>query len=179
MLFFDQFKKGSITSSYFYPMIVDFASLSEAAKIWIYPSSRRFYPNEVHEIQEKVKNFVSTWKQGGEKSKCSYQFLYRRFIIIAIDDEKCSITKQDINLKVAFILSLQNTYKVELLDRMNVCFKQGNYVQYKALESFKKLLKDKALSAKTIVFDNLISRKCDFENCWELTIEESWYSRFL
>ena len=160
-------------------MFVDFTSLSGAAKVWIYPSSRRFYPNEVDEIEEKIKNFISTWKREDEKLKCSYQFLHKRFIIIAADDEKYSITNQDLSRQVAFILALQSTYKIELLDRMNVCFKQGNYVQYKALTEFKKLLKNRAVSPKTIVFDNIISRKYDFENCWERTVEESWYSRFL
>jgi hypothetical protein len=62
---------------------------------------------------------------------------------------------------------------------MNICFKQGEFVQYKDLKDFKKLLKNKALTGKSIIFDNLITNKQDFENLWEIPIEESWYSRFL
>jgi hypothetical protein len=80
---------------------------------------------------------------------------------------------------VSLILNLQETYEVALLDRMNVCFKQGEHVQYKDLKDFKKLLKNKALTGKSIIFDNLITTKQDFENLWEIPIEESWYSRFL
>jgi hypothetical protein len=80
---------------------------------------------------------------------------------------------------VSFILELQNKYNIELLDKMNVCFKQGEFVQYKELKDFKKLLKNKAVTSKTIIFDNLITTKHDFDNFWEVTIEDSWYRRFL
>ena len=79
----------------------------------------------------------------------------------------------------SLILNLQETYEVALLDRMNVCFKQGEHVQYKDLKDFKKLLKNKALTGKSIIFDNLVNTKQDFDNYWEITIEESWYNRFL
>ena len=44
-------------------MITEFNLLSEEAKIWIYPSSRKFYTNEIDEIELKIKNFVSSWKK--------------------------------------------------------------------------------------------------------------------
>ena len=80
--------------------------------------------------------------------------------------------------QVDFIIDLQNNYKVSLLDRMNVCFKQGEYVQYKELKDFKKLVKNRAVTAKTIIFDNLITNKHDFQNFWEIPIAESWDNRF-
>ena len=52
-------------------------------------------------------------------------------------------------------------------------------MQYKDLKDFKKLLKNKALTGKSIIFDNLITTKQDFDNFWEIPIEESWYNRFL
>jgi|TARA_R110001632_G_scaffold38339_2_gene96507 hypothetical protein len=160
-------------------MITDFTSLSDEAKIWIYPSSRKFYTNEIEEIDTKIKAFVESWKKEAQDFKCSYQFLYNRFIIIGAEDETSSVSNQDMDVLVGFILELQETYEVELLDRMNVCFKQGEYVQYKELKDFKKLVKNKAVTAKTIIFDNLITSKHDFQNYWEVAIEDSWYNRFL
>ena len=160
-------------------MFVDYSLIPENAKVWIYPSSRKFYPNEIELVENKVKDFIDTWKSDDADFKASYQFLYNRFIILFADDEKSSLKNIDIDNSVSFILSLQQEFNVELLDKMNVCFKQGEYVQYKELKDFKKLLKNKAVTAKSIVFDNLITSKVDFENYWESPIEESWYSRFL
>ena len=160
-------------------MFVDYTSISNDAKVWIYPSSRKFYPTEIEEIEQKVKQFVESWKPEDENFKVSYQLLYNRFIIFVADDTETSLTNADIDASVSFILQLQETYKVELLDKMNACFKQGEYVQYKDLKDFKKLLKNKAVTAKTIIFDNLINNKEDLENFWEITIENSWYNRYL
>lgn len=160
-------------------MFKDFTSLSEQAKVWIYPSSRKFYPQEVEEIEAKIKSFVTNWYPKDESFLCSYLFLYNRFIIISVEEMDLSITNQDMDLLVCFMMDLQNTYEVQLLDRMNVCFKQGEYIQYKDLKEFKKLVKNKAVSKKTILFDNLITTKFDLENYWEIPIEDSWYKRFL
>lgn len=160
-------------------MFVEFDSIPEDAKVWIYPSSRKFYANEIDEITEKVKTFVENWKLENKEFKASYKILYNRFIILTADDVATPLSNKDIDSSVGFILELQESYKIALLDKMNVCFKQGEFVQYKDLKDFKKLLKNKAVTGKTIIFDNLITTKQDFDNFWEIPIEESWYNRFL
>ena len=160
-------------------MFVDFKEIPEDAKVWVYPSSRKFYPNEIEAIEEKVKTFIENWKSDDDTFKASYQFLYNRFIVLTADDVATELSNSDIDASVSLILGLQETYEVALLDRMNVCFKQGEHVQYKDLKDFKKLLKNKALTGKTIIFDNLITTKQDFDNFWEIAIEESWYNRFI
>jgi|TARA_B110000240_G_scaffold158023_1_gene175933 hypothetical protein len=160
-------------------MYVAYNSLPENSKVWVYPSNRKFYPNEIEEIEVKIKAFIESWKSEDDNFKASYQFLYQRFIIFIVDIDTVALTNEDIDTSVSFILSLQETYDVSLLDKMNVCFKQGEFVQYKELKDFKKLLKNKALTGKSIIFDNLISIKQDLENHWEMPIEESWYNRFL
>tara|TARA_B110001450_G_C17239861_1_gene326997 strand:+ start:76 stop:243 length:168 start_codon:yes stop_codon:yes gene_type:complete len=43
-------------------MFVDFEEIPEDAKVWVYPSSRKFYPNEIEVIEEKIKKFIESWK---------------------------------------------------------------------------------------------------------------------
>ena len=154
-------------------MFVDYTSISNDAKVWVYPSDRKFYSTEIDEIEKKIKKFAENWKLDDENFKVSYRFLYNRFIILVADDSETTLTNADIDTSVSFILQLQETYKVNLLDKMN------EYVQYKELKDFKKLVKNKAVTAKTIIFDNLINNKEDLENYWEIAIEDSWYNRYL
>ena len=53
-------------------MFVDYTSISNDAKVWVYPSSRKFYPTEIEEIEQKVKQFVESWKPEDEIFKVSY-----------------------------------------------------------------------------------------------------------
>ena len=160
-------------------MFIDYNLIPEDAKVWVYPSNRKFYSTEIEEIEAKIKSFIENWKTEDENFKATYKFLYNRFIIIFADDANSPLTNFDIDTSVSFILSLQEEYGIELLDKMNTCFKQGEFVQYKDLKDFKKLLKNKSVTAKSIIFDNLITTKLDFENNWEIQIEDSWYNRYL
>ena len=56
-----------------------------------------------------------------------------------------------------FIQSLEQKYSVDLLDRMNVTFKTGEFIAYKTLIDFKKMAKSKSVSSNTIVFNNLVN----------------------
>lgn len=160
-------------------MFVDYKEISDDAKVWVYPSSRKFYDTEIEDVENQIKLFVENWKNDDESFKTSYQFLHNRFVILVADDSKNTLTNQDLDEAVSFIFKLQNKYDVQLLDRMNVCFKQGKFIQYKELKDFKKLLKNKAITGKTIIFDNLVTNNYDFKNYWELPIEDSWYNRYL
>ncbi|MDC9722667.1 MAG: ABC transporter ATPase [Urechidicola sp.] len=160
-------------------MFVDFEKLPETSKIWIYQSDRKFYPNEIEGLKNKIEGFLSSWNDNGIDIIASYQLKYNRFIILAVDETIDSITVNAIDDSVRLILQLQDDYKVELLDKLNVCFKQGEFVQYKELKDFKKLIKSKSVSEKTLVFNNLINTKGELESDWEIPITESWHNRFL
>lgn len=160
-------------------MLVDFDELPENSKIWIYQSDRKFYPQELDEIKEKVSLFIRQWTQNNEEISASFQIKYDRFIILSVDTSSISLTTESIDASVGFFIQLQNEYKVELLDKLNVCFKQGEFVQYKELKAFQKLVKSKSISAKTIVFNNLINTKEELDDSWEIPITESWHNRFI
>ena len=160
-------------------MIVDYDLLPENSKVWIYPSNRKFYDTEIEGLHQKVTLFLENWKADDASFQVSYKLLYNRFIVFFVNSGSEPLLNQDIDASVMFILQLQEVYIVELLDKMNVCFKQGEYVQYKDLKEFKKLIKNRAVTKKTVVFDNLVTTKEQFENYWEVPITESWYQRFL
>lgn len=62
---------------------------------------------------------------------------------------------------------------------MNVSYKHGEHVAYKTLADFKKMVKQKSVSPRTIVFNNLVNTKAEFDEYWEVPLTESWHSRFL
>lgn len=160
-------------------MLTEFKALSADSKIWIYQSNRSFQPNEIEDITRDLETFLNAWAAHGKDLKTSYLIKYKRFIIIAVDQSESSATGCSIDRMVHFIQSLEATYNVDLLDKMNVSYKHGEYVAFKTLLDFKKMVKQKAVNADTIVFNNLVSTKQEFEEYWEVPIKESWHSRFL
>ncbi|MFP9117910.1 ABC transporter ATPase [Flavobacterium sp. RNTU_13] len=159
-------------------MYVPFETLPEESKIWIYQSNRKFTDEEVAAIDAAVKDFVESWAAHGTGLEASYTIKYNRFIILAVNQENQSATGCSIDASVHFIQQLEQKYAVDLLDKMNVTFKQGEFLSHKPLIEFKKLAKEKSVSANTIVFNNLVNTLGEFNDYWEVPAAESWHSRF-
>ena len=160
-------------------MLVDFNELPEHSRIWIYQSNRSFTDNEIQEIEAALTNFLKEWTAHGSHLHAGFEMKYKRFIVIGLDQTNASASGCSIDASVHFMQSLEKKYSVELLDRMNVSFKQGDFIAYKPLKDFKKMAKDKAVSANTIVFNNLVATKQEYLENWEVPAGESWHSRFV
>ena len=159
-------------------MYIPFENLPENSRIWIYQSSRKFSEDEVAEIEKELIEFLSNWSAHGSLLESSFQIKYNRFIIIAVNQEFHAATGCSIDASVSFIQNLEQKYNVDLLDKMNVAFKQGEYITYKTLLDFKKLAKDKSVSENTIVFNNLVNSIEEWKENWEVPASDSWHSRF-
>ena len=158
-------------------MLVDFNTLPEESRVWIYQANRSFTEQELDEIKSKLDTFIENWTAHGSDLKSGYTIKYKRFIIIALDQSINQATGCSIDASVSFIQQLEKDYQVDLLDKMNVSYKQGEYVAYKPLSDFKKMVKEKAVSKNTIVFNNLVTNIVEFKENWEVPASESWHSK--
>ncbi|UII79933.1 ABC transporter ATPase [Flagellimonas sp. CMM7] len=160
-------------------MLVPFETLPDNARIWIYQSNRSLSDVEQKEVEESLAAFLKEWTAHGSELEAGFEVKYKRFIVIGLDQTKAGASGCSIDTSVHFIQSLEQKYKVELLDRMNVSFKQGEYITYKSLKDFKRMAREKAISSNTIVFNNLVASKIEYQEHWEVPASESWHSRFV
>ncbi|WP_346883852.1 ABC transporter ATPase [uncultured Algibacter sp.] len=160
-------------------MLVDFSTLPEESRIWIYQANRSFTEQELEEIQSKLNVFIENWTAHGSNLQSGYTIKYKRFIVIGLNQSLNAATGCSIDASVRFIQQLEKDYNVDLMDKMNVSYKQGEYVAYKTLTDFRKMAKDKAVSKNTIVFNNLVTNISEFNENWEVPASDSWHSRFI
>ncbi|HKL36075.1 MAG TPA: hypothetical protein VJ899_07280 [Salegentibacter sp.] len=160
-------------------MLVPFENLPDSSRVWIYQANRSFTNEELEEIQSRLDQFVTQWTAHGADLQAGYLIKYKRFIILALDQQINAATGCSIDASVHFIQQLEKEFNVDLLDKMNVSYKQGEFVAYKSLSDFRKMAKQKAVSPKTIVFNNLVNNKAEFHSDWEVPAAESWHKRFL
>ena len=158
-------------------MFVTFDSLPETARVWIYQADRTFTEEEMTALRGEIEQFLQQWTAHGADLKAGYATPYNRFIVIGLDQQQAAASGCSIDASVHFIQSLEAKYGVTLLDRMNVSYKQGEYIAYKPLNEFRKMAKSKAVSPKTIVFNNLVTNY-EYEQDWEVPASESWHNRF-
>jgi len=160
-------------------MLVEFNTLPETSRVWIYQANRSFSATELEEITSKLDIFIDNWTAHGSDLQSGYEIKYKRFIVLALNQSLNTATGCSIDASVHFIQQLEQAYNVDLMDKMNVSYKQGEFVAYKTLTDFRKMAKDKAVSKKTIVFNNLVANKAEYLENWEVPASESWHSRFM
>lgn len=160
-------------------MLVEFDELPDTSRVWIFQASRSFSVEELLEVRQELDGFIQQWTAHGADLRAGYTVRYNRFIILALDQSMAAASGCSIDASVHFIQQLEKKYDVELLDKMNVSYKQGEYVAYKPLTDFRKMAKQKAVSANTVVFNNLVATKAEYLENWEVPASESWHARFM
>ncbi len=160
-------------------MLVDFDTLPDDARIWIYQGNRSLSEDELNEIKHAMDDFIQQWTAHGSELKAGYEIRYKRFLVLGLDQSKASASGCSIDASVHFIQQLEKKYNIELLDKMNVSYKQGDFIAYKSLVDFKKMARQKAVSKNTVVFNNLVANMQEYKEHWEVPASESWHARFM
>jgi hypothetical protein len=159
-------------------MLTDFNSLPDDARIWIYQANRPFQEEELKQLKPALDNFLKQWTAHGQDLNAAYDLPYNRFIVIGLDQSVSGATGCSIDSSVHFIQSVEKEFNIDLMDKMNVTYKNGKYVAHKDLADFRKMAKAKSVSDKTIVFNNLVQNVGEYKENWEVPASESWHARF-
>jgi len=160
-------------------MLVKFENLEDDARVWIYQASREFSESEVDEIKAKTEAFISSWKRHGEDLKASFKIKYNQFIIIAVDENYNEVSGCSIDASVNLIKKLEKDLLIDLTNKLNISFKDNDNINVISMSDFQKYSKLKKITSNTVVFNNMVNTKRDFEQNWEVTADKSWHKRFL
>jgi hypothetical protein len=160
-------------------VLVPFSQLEDRARIWIYPASRKFSAAEKIKLVSSIESFLSNWSAHGTPLKASYEIPYDQFIVIAVDENIQPASGCSIDASVHFIQQLEKEFTLQLLDKMNVCYKQLDKIEYLPLKDFRKLAKTPKINLDTIVFNNLVVDISEYQQLWEVPAYDSWHARFI
>lgn len=160
-------------------MITEFKNLPDESRIWIYQSNRKLTNEEVAIASSKTETFLEQWTAHGTDLEAGFEIRYNRFIVLGLNQASASASGCSIDASVRFIQSLEKEFSVDLLDKMNVTFYNGEFIAHKTLIDFRKMAKARSVSPNTIVFNNLVNTKSEYLENWEVPAKESWHSRFL
>lgn len=160
-------------------MLTTFENLPDHSRIWVYQANRKLSDDEVLRIETKTKLFLDQWTAHGSDLEAALEIKYNRFIVFGLNQENASASGCSIDASVHFIQSLEKEFEIDLLDKMNVTFYIGEFITYKPLADFKKMVKARSVSPNTVVFNNLVNTKAEYLENWEVPAKDSWHNRFL
>jgi hypothetical protein len=160
-------------------MFTEYKNLPNNSRVWIYQSDREFTNKEIAFISVKVVEFINTWTRHGDNLKGSFTIKYNQFLVLAVDESFKNVSGCSIDSSVRFIQELESELQLDLMDKMNITFKEGEDINLVKLSDFQRFAKERKVTQETIVFNNMVNTKEDFENNWEIPAKQSWHKRFL
>lgn len=160
-------------------MYTEYNKMPENSRIWIYQANRELLVEEIEYISAKAINFVEQWTCHEEKLKSSFTIKYNRFLILAVDENFNKVSGCSIDASVRFIKEIEQQLKIDMTDKTNIAFKTNNNIQLIKLSDLQEHLKKKTITPNTIVFNNMVSTKKDFEKNWEIPAKQSWHNKFM
>jgi len=160
-------------------MFVDFDTLADSSRVWVYQADRTLTHTEVDQISEYLRNFVNNWKRHGDDLTASFKIEYDQFIVLAVDENVNEVSGCSIDSSVHIIKEIEKAFDIDLLNKMKVSFKDGTNINTVTLSDFKKYAAANKINANTIVFNNMINSKGDLQSAWEVAASKSWHAKFL
>ena len=151
-------------------------NLSPASRVWIYQSSRFFTEAEELEITVKLSDFVTTWTAHNQLLQASAKIYHRLFIVLTVDESQAGASGCSIDKSVHFLQALEVKYNLQLFNRLLFAYVAENKaIKIVTKRELSQLYSSKIIDDTTLVFDNLVATKSDFDQFWLRSLGESWH----
>lgn len=154
-------------------------NMPENARVWVYQSNKELSGTEENKIKEAGNHFIADWSAHGASLKASFDIVYNRFIVIAVDEQQAMASGCSIDKSVKFVKELEEQFKLDLFDRLQVAYRDGNEIVVCHLSAFEKLAEQGLVNESTVVFNNMVTTKTAFDKEWEVPLKKSWQKKVL
>ena len=153
-------------------MLIDFNSIAEESRIWIYASEQRLTNKSEFYIHTTISNFLKNWESHKVPLISAVTILHNHFIVVAVDESKHSASGCSIDSLQNILQSLEKKLLITLMNRLNVYCKIDNDIKCMDLNNLSGIEKD------TLFFDLTIKTKRNLNN-WLKPIEQGWCHSYL
>jgi len=66
-------------------------------------------------------------------------------------------------------------YRINLLDRFNLAYREGNDVLSAPRHDFEEKIKQGSIDTHTVVFNNMVQNLKELQTKWEVPFKDSWH----
>lgn len=155
------------------------ADMSATCRLWIFQSSKIIKGELLGEVNERIVNFLSNWAAHGSELFCGFEIYFERFIVIAVDESKAPATGCSIDGLMAVIQEIDQSYGLDLLNRMKVAYMVADEVKECDVNAFRDMLQAGSVNSETIVFNNVLDSLEQLKKDWQVPVSKSWHATLL
>jgi hypothetical protein len=148
---------------------------SSHSRVWIYQSDRKLTADELVQIQMNLDNFTRSWTAHNNQLKAKAEIRHNRFLVLIVDESQAGASGCSIDKSVNFMKQIEQQFGINLFDRFNLAYRDGEEVLSVPRHQFEELLKAGTINTQTIVFNNLVQNVTELQTKWEVPFKDSWH----
>lgn len=156
-----------------------YQELADHSRVWIYQSNRKLTDREVAEIERNADEFIANWNAHGASLSSAFALLQNTFLVFFVDESLAKASGCSIDSSVGFVKQVEKAFNLDLFNRLNVAYEQNGSLELTSMSDFQELLKVSKANEDTIVYNNLVATKGEFESNWKTAVKDSWHARLL
>jgi hypothetical protein len=147
-------------------------------RAWAFIISKPLSDLQLSQVMEAGKRFVSSWTAHENKLAGSFEILYKRIIVVTVNEDVNGASGCSIDKLTRFIKETETAFAIELLNRLLVAYKNGNDVEVMHTSKIKALLADNTITENTIVLNTALANENELRD-WEQPLKNTWLSKYL
>lgn len=148
-------------------------------RIWIYTLSKELTNEQLVDFKNRCQNFVSGWTAHDVSLDASFELYQNRLLIFKVNEDKYNASGCSIDKQLRFVKELEQTFSVELLNRLLVAYENNHQVEVIKSSQVNELLAANQITANTLVFDNTITQSSELTTKWKQPLQSTWLSKYL
>lgn len=157
-------------------MNMDFNGLPDSSRVWIYQSDRELTSEEVTQLNLKLGGFAKSWKAHGQQLQTFGGVLHNRFLVLVANEQYAAASGCSIDDSVRFLKIIGEEYKIDLFNRMLVCYVDEEMVVCDPIHDFWAKRKAGVITDETLVFDTTVQTLQALKQNFLVTFKKSWHS---
>jgi hypothetical protein len=148
--------------------------LRDESKIWIYQAERALSIEEISKIGPLFQSFCSNWTAHNNQLKASFEFIQKRFIVLAVDESLNTASGCSIDKSVAFLKSISEMLGISLFERMQMAYigNEGlNTIHYNEIQN---AFEEGLINEETKFYDSNIQTLGEYRNGFSCPLKNHW-----
>jgi hypothetical protein len=150
---------------------------SSDSRVWIYQSNRQFSLHEAFQIEDILKNFVSTWHTHGTAVTGYANLFFGQFIVLIADETRSGVSGCSTDSSVRMIKDIEQLFNVHLFDRLLLGFIIKERVQMIPMAQLSYALENNFVEPSTLYFNNTVLTLEQLKESWLIPVKDSWLAK--
>ncbi|MGE0562664.1 MAG: hypothetical protein AB7O47_12675 [Flavobacteriales bacterium] len=157
----------------------EYKKFPENSKVWVYQSSRLLDDDDVNFLKVRIDDFVTNWESHGSLLKADFDVFNQLFVVFFVDEQGDRMCGSAQDRAVRLMKELEQELEVEFLNRMNLAYLKNNVATVVKMNDFGSLYGNGEITDDTIVFNNTITTKKEFDTVWKTPLKNSWHKQLV